>query len=311
MISRRRFLISSTGLLAAPAILGRAASAVEQKSIKIGAVLGAPNMAAFALPRYLKDQAGVEAEVINFPNITQRMQAIASGDLQVGYGGINAAISLAGRGVPLVLLSNATDGGWYLHGGPKVKTLKDLAGKKLAVQPASISHLCLNWKLKQEGLTDKVELLFMNNNDMPVAMQRGDVDAVMIFEPYAAFTVINGWASPVWEPYDTPMGKTNLGVMATRDFINKNPVLTKAILTAHKTATADLLRDNSAAVDAIVKGLNMPENVARESLKNTFFSTESGPAFRKGVEALGTMMVEAKMAEKLPDWNAFIDTSLL
>jgi ABC-type nitrate/sulfonate/bicarbonate transport system substrate-binding protein len=311
MISRRRLLVMGAGFLAAPAILRRQAFAVEQKSIKIGAVLGAPNMAAFALPRYLKDQADVTAEVINFPNITQRMQAIASGDLQVGYGGINAAISLAGRGVPLVLLSNATDGGWYLLGGPKVKTLQDLRGKKLAVQPASISHLCLQWKLKQEGLADHVELLFMNNNDMPVAMQRGDVDALMAFEPYAAFTVINGWASPLWEPYDTPMGKTNLGVMATQDFIKKNPLLTKAILNAHKAATADLQRDSSAAADAVVKGLNMPLNVAQESLKNTFFSTESGPAFRRGVEALGGMMVEAKMAEKLPDWNSFFNTSFL
>ena len=65
------------------------------------------------MPKYLKEQAGVDAEVVVFPNITQRMQAIASGDVQIGYGGINAAISLAGRGEPLLLLSNATDGGWW------------------------------------------------------------------------------------------------------------------------------------------------------------------------------------------------------
>ena len=46
-------------------------------------------------------------------------------------------------------------------------------------------------------------------------------------------------------------------------------------------------------------------------MKNTFFTTESGPEFRKGVEALGTMMVEAKMAEKVPDWNKFFNTSFL
>jgi len=60
-----------------------------------------------------------------------------------------------------------------------------------------------------------------------------------------------------------------------------------------------------------VKSLNMPLNVAQESLKNTFFTTESGPEFRNGVEALGTMMVEAKMAEKVPDWNKFFNTSFL
>lgn len=311
MITRRSFVTRSAVVLAAPAMVTRAANAVEQKTVKIGNVLGGPNVAGFILPKYLKAQADVSAEVIVFPNITQRMQAVASGDVQIGYGGINASIALAGRGEPLSLLSNATDGGWRLLGGPKVKALADLKGKKCAVQPASISHLCLQWKLQKEGLANAVELLFMNNNDMPIAMQRGDVDALMIFEPYCAFTIVNGWGTPIWEPYDTPMGKTNLGVIASPSFVEKNPLLTKAIVNAHKAATADLQRDNSAAVDAIVKSLNMQPNVAQESLKNTFFTTESGPEFRKSVEALGAMMVEAKMAEKVPDWNKFFNTSFL
>jgi len=312
MITRRSFVVRSAAMMAAPAIVTRKAeAAVEQTTVKIGNVLGGPNVAGFILPRYLKEQAGVTAEVIVFPNITQRMQAIASGDVQIGSGGINASIALAGRGEPLSLLSNATDGGWRLLGGPKVKAFADLNGKKCAVQPASISHLCLQWKLRKEGMTDSVDLLFMNNNDMPIAMQRGDVDALMIFEPYCAFTIVNGWGTPIWEPYDTPMGRTNLGVIASPDFITKNPQLTKAIVTAHKTATADLQRDNTVAAEAVVKSLNMPLNVAQESLKNTFFTTESGPEFRKGVEALGTMMLEAKMAEKLPDWNKFFNTSFL
>lgn len=312
MISRRRFLAYSSAAVAAPAIVsGRSFAQVEQKTVKIGNVLGGPNVAGFILPKYLKEQAGVEAEVVVFPNITQRMQAVASGDVQIGYGGINASIALAGRGEPLMLLSNATDGGWRLLGGSKVQTIADLKGKKCAVQPASISHLCLQWKLTKEGLANAVELVFMNNNDMPIAMQRGDVDALMIFEPYCAFSIINGWGKPIWEPYDTPMGKTNLGVIASPTFVQKNPNLTKAIMTAHKAATADLARDNTAAVDAIVKSLNMSPDVAKESLKNTFFTTESGPEFRKNVEALGTMMVEAKMAEKVPDWNKFFNTSFL
>jgi NitT/TauT family transport system substrate-binding protein len=311
MINRRGFVMRAAAAMAAPAIVSRANAAVEQSTVKIGNVLGGPNVAGFILPRYLKEQAGVTAEVIVFPNITQRMQAIASGDVQIGYGGINASIALAGRGEPLSLLSNATDGGWRLLGGPKVKTFADLKGKKCAVQPASISHLCLQWRLRKERMADAVELLFLNNNDMPIALQRGDVDALMIFEPYSAFAIINGWGTPIWEPYDTPMGKTNLGVIASPAFIAKNPQLTKAIVNAHKAATDDLRRDNTAAVDAIVKSLNMPPNVAQESLKNTFFTTESGPEFRQRVEALGAMMVEAKMAEKIPDWNTFFNTSFL
>ncbi len=309
MISRRGIL--ATSLLAVPAILARPLHAAGPQTVKIGSILGGPNMAAFLLPGYLKKQSNIDAEVVIFPNIVQRMQAIASGDIQIGYGGINAAIGLAGRGTPLVLLSNATDGGWYLVGGPKVQTVADLKGKKVAVQAASISHICLQWKLKKEGIFDSVEVLGMNNNDMPIAMQRGDVDALMAFEPHASYTVMNGWAKPVWAPYDTPMGRLNLGVIATPDYVAKNPELTKAVIRAHKAATEDLMRDNTAAAEAIVKTLNMPMNVAVESLKNTFFTTDSGPAFVSNVKALGSMMIDAKMAQKLPDWGTFIDTTLI
>lgn len=310
MITRRRFTTATATAIAAPAILSRASMAAEPKSIKIGNILAGTTAAGYLLPKFLKEQAGIDAEVINFPNITQRMQAIASGDIQIGYGGINAAIGLAGRGVPLVVLSNATDGGWYLLGGPKIASLADLKGKKVAVQAASISHISLLWRLQKDGLAKDVELVFMNNPDMPVAMQRGDLEGAIIFEPHAAYVALNGWGKPLWAPYDTPMGKTNLGLIATPDFIQKFPETTKAVLKAHKSATAELVKDSSFAAEAIVKSLNMPLNVAQESLKNIFFSTESGPGFRKGIEAMGAMMLDAKMAEKLPDWDKFINTSL-
>lgn len=310
MLTRRRFAAVTATALATPAILSRASLAAEPKSIKIGNILAGTTAAGYLLPRFLKEQSGIEAEVINFPNITQRMQAIASGDIQIGYGGINAAIGLAGRGVPLVVMSNATDGGWYLLGGPKVTSLPDLKGKKVAVQAASISHISLLWRLQKDGLAKDVELVFMNNPDMPVAMQRGDIDGAIIFEPHAAYVALNGWGKPLWAPYDTPMGRTNLGLIATPDFIKKYPETTKAVLKAHKSATAELIKDSTFAADAIVKSLNMPLNVAQESLKNIFFTTESGPGFRKGIEAMGAMMLDAKMAEKLPDWDKFINTTI-
>lgn len=309
MITRRRFSAATAAALAAPVILSRASLGDEPKSIKIGNILAGTTAAGYLLPRYLKSEAGIDAEVINFPNITQRMQAIASGDIQIGYGGINAAIGLAGRGVPLVVLSNATDGGWYLLGGPKITSLADLKGKKVAVQAASISHISLLWRLQKDGLAKDVELVFMNNPDMPVAMQRGDLDGAIIFEPHAAYVAMNGWGKPLWAPYDTPMGKTNLGLIATPEFIQKFPQTTKAVLKAHKSATAELIKDSTFAAEAIVKSLNMPLSVAQESLKNIFFTTESGPGFRKGIEAMGAMMLDAKMAEKLPDWDKFINTS--
>jgi NitT/TauT family transport system substrate-binding protein len=309
-ISRRNLLLAASTLVAAPAIVSRTGYAVEQKSIKIGSILTGTTMAGEIMIKYLKE-IGVDAEILHFPNITQRMQALAADSIQVGYGGINAAISLAGRGVPLVVLSNACDGGWNLVGKSDIKDFAGLKGKKVGVQPGAICHIAIAWKLASAGLTKDVELVFLNNNDMPTPLQQGQIDAMFSIEPYPSLVKVNGWGGDIWNGYDTPMAKANLGFMASQAFVDKNPVLTRELVKAHVRATKDLIADPTIAAEVTTKVLNMPRNVIDLSLKNTFFAHASGEAFKKSVIAMGEMMVESKITEKLPNWDKFIDTSLV
>jgi ABC-type nitrate/sulfonate/bicarbonate transport system substrate-binding protein len=309
MTSRRRFVIGAAAAVAAPALLSRRGYAVEMKTVKIGSILAGTTAAGELMGKYLKD-AGVTAEILYFPNITQRMQAVASGDCQIGYGGINAAMSMQIRGFDISLLANACDGGAYCVGKADLKNLEALKGKKLAVQAGTIAHANIIWKLRSLGLTKDVELVFMNINDMPIPMQRGDIDAMYAFEPYPSLARFNGWASDVWEPYDTPMGKTNLGFVASKEFIKKYPVLARECVKAHLLATRDLARDPAIAVETMVKTLNVAKGVADMAIKNTYFSGDSGDAFKKSVVAMGDMMLEAKILDKGPAWDKFFDTDL-
>ncbi|MGE4250206.1 MAG: ABC transporter substrate-binding protein [Parvibaculaceae bacterium] len=308
--TRRKLLIGSMALgVASPFSLTTRAVAQKQ-SIKIGSVLAGTTMAAELLPKYLKD-AGIDAEVLQFPNLTQRMQALAAGSIQVGYGGINAAISIAGRGVPISVLANACAGGWRLVGDPSIKDIQGLKGKKVGVQPGNICHIVLSWKLAQEGLTDQVELIFMNNNDMPIPMQQRQIDAMFAVEPYPSLAKANGWAADIWDGYDTPIGKVNLGFMGATDFVQSNPELLTEVLRAHAAATKELQSNPTIAAEVTAKVLNMPRDVIDLSLTNTFFTTESGDDFSSNIKSLGDIMLQSKTAEKLPDWQTFIDTSLM
>jgi NitT/TauT family transport system substrate-binding protein len=277
--------------------------------VKIGTILAGTTVAGELVPKYLKE-VGVSAEIVPFTNITQRMQAIASGDVQIGYGGINAAILMAARGFNLALLANACDGGASVVGKPQFKRLEDLKGRKLAVQFGTIAHAGIIWKLRSLGLTNQVELVNMNIQDMPVPMQRGDIDAMYAFEPYPSIVKVNGWGTEIWQPYDTPMGKTNLGFVGAADFVTKYPVLARECVRAHLRATQDLIKDPSLAVDTMVKTLNVSRQVAETAMRNTWFSIDSGDGFRKSVQAMGDMMVEAKIQDKTPDWSKFFQTSL-
>jgi NitT/TauT family transport system substrate-binding protein len=306
MFDRRRFLASTAAALAAPAILSHRALAAP-RHIKIGSAFTTTTNAAFLMPKYLKED-GVDAEIVLFPSLVERMQAVASGDVDVGNGGLSATMQVDTKGFPMVVLANGCDGGWTMLARSHIGGWPDLKGKKIGVQNGSIALVSLLWKLKQEGLEGAVELVYMDNDKLPIPLSRGDIDAMIGFEPYPTFALVNGWGKVLWVPYDTPMGKTNLGFVASAAFVKRDPDLTRLIVKAHINATKELIAHPDIALATTMKQFNMPRNIAEASNKNLFFSVESGAPFQSGLRALAKMMIESKMLDKEPDWDNFIDT---
>src|ERR1700761_7344468 len=303
---RRHVLATAAASLAAPAIVSRAALGQNLRKVKMGTALTSTTCAALAMPDLLKPE-GIDLELVSFPSLVQRMQAVASGDVDIGNGGLSATMQLATKGLPMQILANGCDGGWMMLTQPSIGGWKDLVGKKIAVQSGSIGLVSLNWKLKQEGIYGKVELVFMDNQDQPIPLMRGDVAAISPFEPYAALAEQNGWGKRLWVPYDSPMGKTNLGFVASEAFVKKEPDLTKKMVVAHVKATQALQKDPTVAIDTTMKVFKMPKDVAELSTKNLFFTAESGAPFVDGLKALAKMMITDKLLDKEPDWDTFLN----
>jgi len=306
MITRRLFLTA----LAAPAIVPHAVLGQALRRVKLGSAFTTTTNAMFLMPDLLRPE-GIEAEVVTFPSLVQRMQAVASGAVDVGNGGLSAAMQVATKGFPMSVLANGCDGGWMLLAKPGITSFAQLQGKKIGVQNGSIALVSLNWKLKAEGLAGKVELLFLDNQDQPVPLARGDVDAICCFEPYVTFAELNGFGKRLWVPYDTPMGKTNLGFVASTAFIAKEPDLTRTLVRAHVKATERMRVDPAIAVETTVKQFNMSREIAEASTKNLFFSADSGESFQAGLKALAGMMADDKMLDAQPNWGEFINTRFL
>ena len=305
---RRRTLVAT--VLAAPAIVPFPSLGQGLRKVKLGSAFTTTTNAMFLMPDLLKPE-GIDAEVITFPSLVQRMQAVASGAVDVGNGGLSATMQVATKGLPMSVLANGCDGGWMLLARPGITSFAQLRGKKIGVQNGSIALVSLNWKLRHEGIADAVQLLFLDNQDQPVPLARGDVDAICCFEPYATFAELSGFGQKLWVPYDTPMGKTNLGFVASTAYIRKEPDLVRTLVRAHVKATERMRTNPSIAVETTVKQFNMDRAIAEASTKNLFFSAASGEAFQSGLKSLAAMMLTDKMLDQEPNWAEFINTSFL
>jgi NitT/TauT family transport system substrate-binding protein len=291
---RRHLIATAAASFAAPAIVSRSSLGQNLRKVKMGTAFTSTTCAALAMPALLKPE-GIDLELVSFPSLVQRMQAVASGDVDIGNGGLSATMQLATKGLPMQILANGCDGGWMVLAQPSIGGWKDLVGKKIAVQSGSIGLVSLNWKLKQEGIYGKVEIVFMDNQDQPIPLMRGDVAAICPFEPYVALAEQNGWGKRLWVPYDSPMGKTNLGFVASTAFVKKEADLTKKMVAAHVKATKAIAADPAVAIDTTIKVFKMTKEVAELSVKNLFFSAESGAPFVSGLKSLAKMMVDDKM----------------
>jgi NitT/TauT family transport system substrate-binding protein len=302
----RRTLLASAAAFTGPAIVARAALGQKARTVRMGTALTTTTNAAFLMPDLLKPE-GIELELVMFAAPMQRMQAVASGAVDIGNGGLSAALQAAGKGAPLRVLANGCDGGWMVLAPPSIASIKDLAGKKVAVQDGSIGLVSLDWKLKQEGVLGKVGIALIDNPDQPAALERGDVAAICCFEPYAALAELGGQGRKLWVPYDSPMGKTNLGLVASETFVKADPELARKLVQAHVKATQKMASDSSIAVETTVRQFKTSREVAELSVKNLFFSADSGAEFVGGLKALAKMMIGDRMLEKEPDWGRFLN----
>jgi hypothetical protein len=201
MTTRRKFLASATslatGALAAPALMSHAALGQALRKVKMGSAFTTTTNAAYLMPKYLKPE-GIDLEIVSFPSLVQRMQAVASGDVDAGNGGLSATMQIDVKGFPMSVLANGCDGGWMLVANPSIASFADLKGKKIGVQNGSIGLVSLLWKLKHEGLDGAVDLAFMDNQDQPIPLMRGDIAAICCFEPYATLAELQGWGKKLW-----------------------------------------------------------------------------------------------------------------
>lgn len=151
------------------------------------------------------------------------------------------------------------------------KTLADLKGKKIGVSVGSESHLDLVVALKDAKLDPKadVELVNLQPNELPSALEKGLVDAALIRQPQVVRLEQSLGAKKVqtWPFRFTSIVRT--------DYLNSNPDAVKRYVEALKDAVLFIATnpDQSATWFAESQRLN-PEVVKKLAQENPLYAAK-------------------------------------
>lgn len=219
------------------------------------------------------------------------MEAIFAGEIDLGYIGPVPALSANVKsGGDVKIISNTTDAGSVLlkRKGPNISSVKDLAGKKIAVpQLGNTQHLCLLYLLEENGLktTDKggdVTISASSNADIVNLMDNGSIDAALVPEPWGTTIEKNGSAEILLDYDEVFMGGDYpvAVVIASKDFMEEHPDLVRDFLKAHEDVSLYINENPEEAqtkVNAEIKeatGKSLESDIIQSSFQRMKVNTE-------------------------------------
>jgi NitT/TauT family transport system substrate-binding protein len=255
---------------------------------------------------------GVTIEVVPMTDSTAIKNAVVNGDVEFGVLGVPSALAGISQDEDIKLIASAADGGTGIVGDTDITDVEDLRGKRIGYVPGSSQEILLRQTLAQAGIDadTEVELVNIGFADMPDAWERGDIDAFSSAEVGPSIAILNG-ARSIVSPYETPIGKVNIGLATTSELISSDPDLVQDIIDTHIQATNHLLADKDAWAGGIQANFSFDDDVLAQALNNIWLRSGLGEDYQAQVNELAAHMLELGTLEKLPEDTKIFDTTFI
>lgn len=309
MKTRRRMAVAAVLAVLVALVLTMPLGAQQPKKIKVGTFKLVHMMVPVFYEKFLPKD--VQVELVYFASSLDIEKAVVNGNMDFGEYGTTAALIAGAQGDPQVLIGDAARKGAAIvvKADSPIKTIADLRGKKIANFPGALQDVLLRAKLKQAGLDPNrdVQLIKITWAEMPIALQRGDVDAYAGSEPHPTLAVTEGYGRILSYPYDTPIGSLNSALATSRAMVQKDPQLVQTVVCAQKAAYEYMMKNEDEWIDTGRRLFGFDPKVTRASMVNVGIGWELSDEYVASFKAMGKALLELKIIEREPDYAAMID----
>lgn len=250
---------------------GQGSGALEKTSITV-ATVPTVDLAPFwrALEGgYFKAQG---LDVREMPNADTKtaLTKVISGEADIGLATYPSMFTAKAAGQDLVAVADGTSASPKSNEivtvpGSPVKTVQDLAGRKIAISSRTQSSGILTKSVMRDNGVDfaNVQWVEMPFPNMAPALQRGDVVAAYMPEPFLTQTAKTAGAIPV---IDAASGSSRdipiTGYTSSGKWAQANPKTLAAFQRAMRDATRDATKDRATIEAAVVAHAKVPADIA-------------------------------------------------
>jgi sulfonate transport system substrate-binding protein len=202
--------------------------AAEPAKVRVGYINNVQSAVLAHLKSIAKDE-NLDIELVPFTRYPDVQKALSVDSVDVGViapNGLPAAVAQGDRNVIGVLDLVYGGNSFVVRNDVKVKRFQDLKGKRVGLAEGGISWMMFVMLLDKYGMSyaDIRAVNFSGATDMVIALKRGDVDVVDLWEPFVAEIVGAGFGykTPAVNFRETPLEAMNGLLGASKRFSQKN-----------------------------------------------------------------------------------------
>jgi NitT/TauT family transport system substrate-binding protein len=215
-----------------------AAAAGTPVDFQLNWMAGGPNagFAAAVAEGYYKD-AGLDVTLVQGNGSGNTAQLVANGRSQLAYADAVAVSQLIAKGAPMKVVATIYQSNPNAVMSLKktgIKSVKDLAGKKVGVPSGSSQTTMLPLLLKSNNLKESdINMIDMPVASMVPALLQGQVDAVLgSIDAYQIQAESQGAQLDVYRFADNGVPTVSTSIFASNSFLKDNPDIVKKFIAA-------------------------------------------------------------------------------
>jgi NitT/TauT family transport system substrate-binding protein len=251
---------------------------------------------------YFKEE-NVDVDLVNIEDPKEGFFALAAGRLDGVVSTIDTMVLYlkTGKEYQYVLALDDSAGGDGIVARKEIKSVKDLKGKKVAVNEGSVSQFFLNVILKDSGMSQKdIEVVNMKQGDAGAAFVAEKVEAAVTWEPWLTKSKNAPHGHILIDSSKTP-GLISDVLIFPRETIAKRGKEIQGVVNAWNKAVAYYEKNKQESLEIMSKGLGdwlKDPKVFAETLDGVKFYNHEG-----NVKFFGT-------AQKPGDINKVVQNAL-
>ncbi|WP_461003930.1 ABC transporter substrate-binding protein [Streptomonospora sediminis] len=182
------------------------------------------------------EKHGIDLEVKNTSGGAEAVPSVVAGEFDFAFGNVTSLMIGRDNDLPLKVVANGVTsigeqggdfGGVVVPEGSEITDAKQLADKTIAVNNLqNIGDTTVrNSVRKAGGDSDTIEFVELPFPEMPAALERGDVDAAWVVEPFLTSSLNNGATEVASNFVDAHKELSVAYYFTTEQMVNQDPEL--------------------------------------------------------------------------------------